>query len=305
MGHGMAWSSLLADNRRKGVARTGIRVGELIAFHSRDPSCPSSRALSRLIARERLGTVDMNAHHKKATYRPLPPRIPQHFSSATLQLPLDRSRDARSQSQLWKAVQRVPFGWQMDVVLPEPQTQSSPSLVDHLIQDIERTARHELVRDVNLADLLEPTFLNSFVRKGSLVAISLEAAEGEDVVAIDGRGRLILSVSKSTYELLGLPGRASMHGSFRQRFSSFSFLSFLSRQSTLVLPAAHFEPCPFGSSHRDLVDRSRFSIRETRVRTREASVEALADPDGTVRPTRVRDPERKRQDFRPRHGFRR
>lgn len=32
-------------------------------------------------------------------------------------------------------------------------------------------------------------------------------------------GRLVLSVSKDTYELLGLPGRASAFGSFRQRFS--------------------------------------------------------------------------------------
>jgi len=36
-------------------------------------------------------------------------------------------------------------------------------------------------------------------------------------------GRLVLAVSKDTYELLGLPGRASMHGSLRQRFSTSNF----------------------------------------------------------------------------------
>ncbi|GAA5996400.1 hypothetical protein JCM5350_005224 [Sporobolomyces pararoseus] len=160
----------------------------------------------------------MNTHHKKSTYRPPPPRNPQHFSSSTLQLPLTRSESSHSAQQLFKAIERVPFGWQLDVVLPEIATASPSTSIDSLKREMEQGAQYQLVQGVNLADLLEPTFLNSFVRKGSLVAISLEQAEGEDVAAIDGRGRLILSVSKSTYELLGLPGRASMHGSFRQRF---------------------------------------------------------------------------------------
>ncbi|GAA5967672.1 hypothetical protein JCM3765_005847 [Sporobolomyces pararoseus] len=160
----------------------------------------------------------MNTHHKKSTYRPPPPRNPQHFSSSTLQLPLTRSEGSHSGTQLWEAIERVPFGWQLDVVLPEIATANSSSFMDNLKREMQQATQYQLVSGVNLADLLEPNFLNSFVRKGSLIAISLEAAEGEDVVAIDGRGRLILSVSKPTYELLGLPGRASMHGSFRQRF---------------------------------------------------------------------------------------
>ncbi|GAA5909855.1 uncharacterized protein JCM6883_003116 [Sporobolomyces salmoneus] len=162
----------------------------------------------------------MNAHHKKSSYRPPPPRNPQHFSSSTSQLPSSSEESSSNARQLWRAIERVSFGWQqkLDVVLPEVGSASSSTLMDKLKQELEMKARYQVVRNVNLADLLEPKFLNSFVRKGSLVALSFEGAQDDDVVAIDGRGRLVLSVCKSTYELLGLPGRASMHGSFRQRF---------------------------------------------------------------------------------------
>ncbi|GAA6012344.1 hypothetical protein JCM11491_007102 [Sporobolomyces phaffii] len=157
----------------------------------------------------------MNAHHNKSSYRPPAPRHPQHFSSATLRLPLDRSHGSQ---QLWNAIERVPFGWQLDVVLPSASNDQVSNLIEQLKAEIDRTSRYQVVRGVNLASLLEPSFLTSFIRTGSLVAISLGGVRDEDVVAIDGRGRLVLSVCKDTYELLGLPGRASMHGSFRQRF---------------------------------------------------------------------------------------
>ncbi|GAA5928497.1 uncharacterized protein JCM15063_003894 [Sporobolomyces koalae] len=163
----------------------------------------------------------MNAHHKKASFRPTAPRAPQHHSSASVPAPIDSGHpqsNTRTPSQLRRAIERVPFGWQVQVLVPQHGTGNDPALVDTIRTDLERSAHCELVRNVNLADLLEPVFLNTYIRTGSLVAISLAAREADDVVAIDGRGRLILNVSKGTYELLGLPGRASQHGSFRQRF---------------------------------------------------------------------------------------
>ena len=128
----------------------------------------------------------MNTHHKKSTYRPPPPRNPQHFSSSTLQLPLTRSESSHSAQQLFKAIERVPFGWQvslgsprsarrrweadneakLDVVLPEIAAANPSTLIDSLKRGMEQGAQYQLVQGVNLADLLEPTFLNSFVRKG-------------------------------------------------------------------------------------------------------------------------------------------
>ncbi|KAK4051130.1 hypothetical protein OIV83_002951 [Microbotryomycetes sp. JL201] len=75
-----------------------------------------------------------------------------------------------------------------------------------------------MCKNVNLADLLEPNFMNEHIRTGSLVALSTDTSEDADIVAFDGRGRLVMNVSKDTYEQLGLSGRRSAHGVTGQRF---------------------------------------------------------------------------------------
>ncbi|GAA6062096.1 hypothetical protein JCM10212_002346 [Sporobolomyces blumeae] len=161
----------------------------------------------------------MNAHHKKASYRSPPPRAVLHHSQTTLDLPFDGTNDrVRASNALRRAIERVPFGWQLDVVVPETATSRQAAFAQALRDAVQQEEKTHYAQGVNLADLLEPEFMNAYVRTGSLIALSLEAEEGDDVVAIDGRGRLILSVSKYTYEVLGLPGRASMFGSFRRRF---------------------------------------------------------------------------------------
>ncbi|GAA5856014.1 hypothetical protein JCM9279_003376 [Rhodotorula babjevae] len=165
----------------------------------------------------------MNAHHKKSTYKPPAPVHRARYSSGTAQLAnsLDADQPARRTqlARLAKAVERLPFGWQLDAIVP---SLADPAAAQHLSQQLQDAVGEACVsylcERVNLADLLVPEFLNSFVRTGSLTALSLDDSEGEDVVAIDGRGRLVLSVSKDTYELLGLPGRASAYGTLRQRF---------------------------------------------------------------------------------------
>ncbi|ORY92493.1 ribonuclease P 40kDa subunit-domain-containing protein [Leucosporidium creatinivorum] len=175
----------------------------------------------------------MNAHHKKASYRHSIRRTISHFSADSFTLPLDsethqqapspaaepggKQGKPRAAPRFFRAVDRVPFGWQLDATIPSIKGQSSALPVE-LEQMIAQTGAFYYLPAVNLADLLQPAFLNSFVRQGSLIALSLEDGEGEDVVCIDGRGRLVLSVSKDTYEVLGLPGRASAYGAHRQRF---------------------------------------------------------------------------------------
>jgi len=63
-----------------------------------------------------LSAEKMNAHHKKSTYRPPPPRTAQHFSSNTLKLPLEKGdKEPTAARQLWRAIERVPFGWQVSL----------------------------------------------------------------------------------------------------------------------------------------------------------------------------------------------
>ncbi|GAA5953058.1 hypothetical protein JCM21900_005054 [Sporobolomyces salmonicolor] len=162
----------------------------------------------------------MNAHHKKSSYCPPPPCAILHASTGAVDLPLDSKNREKTTAgcQLWRTVERIPFGWQLDAVIPSIGTSGSSALAAELEQFMAQSCGFQACERVNLADLLEPEFMNSFVRKGSLVALSLDKDEGADIVALDGRGRLILSVSKDTYEVLGLPGRASAYGSLRQRF---------------------------------------------------------------------------------------
>ncbi|GAA5825721.1 hypothetical protein JCM11251_000350 [Rhodosporidiobolus azoricus] len=159
----------------------------------------------------------MNAHHKKRTYRPSPPKSTARYSSGSFEVE-GEGKDEGKVNKLRKAAERQAFGWQLDVLLPAVGTSISTQLAGELETLVKESNSFCLCEGLNLADLLEPEFMNSFIRKGSLVTLSLDDSEGADVVAIDGRGRLILSVCKDTYELLGLPGRASAHGSLRQRF---------------------------------------------------------------------------------------
>lgn len=98
---------------------------------------------------------------------------------------------------------------QLDAVIVESASRSSPSSLPTELQDlIETMGSFHICQKVNLADLLIPTFMNDYVRRGkgtfgrsspkaradstkstgSLIALSVRADEGDDVVCIDGRG---------------------------------------------------------------------------------------------------------------------
>ncbi|GAA6027427.1 hypothetical protein JCM8097_007857 [Rhodosporidiobolus ruineniae] len=158
----------------------------------------------------------MNAHHQKRSYRPSPPKRTARFSSGSFASSSTSRTD--EPNKLSKVAGRMPFGWQLDALVPSTGSSSTSNLADELEKAVKESGDFYLCENVNLADLLEVGFLNSHIRQGSLVALTLDDDGAADVVAIDGRGRLVLSVSKDTYELLGLPGRASAFGTFRQRF---------------------------------------------------------------------------------------
>ncbi|GAA5861111.1 hypothetical protein JCM8547_008039 [Rhodosporidiobolus lusitaniae] len=161
----------------------------------------------------------MNAHHKKRSYRPPPPKSHARSTSGSFAVPSSAKLEGEeTNNKLRKAAERIPFGWQLDALVPAVGSSLSTAAAEEVQRLVKEHGAFYLCEGVTLADLLEVEFLNGFVRKGSLVALSLNDSEEADIVAIDGRGRLVLSVPKETYELLGLPGRASAHGSLRQRF---------------------------------------------------------------------------------------
>ncbi|KAJ2714696.1 hypothetical protein H4R19_001590 [Coemansia spiralis] len=61
---------------------------------------------------------------------------------------------------------------------------------------------------LKLSDLIDPAFVANYVKDKELVALSADRLiDADDVFAIDGRGKLVLSLTKDTYEVLGLAGR--------------------------------------------------------------------------------------------------
>ncbi|KAJ2893393.1 hypothetical protein GGI21_005432, partial [Coemansia aciculifera] len=97
-----------------------------------------------------------------------------------------------------KCIETHPFNYRCTVIAPESAN------IGQLVKDhIDCYYRVTL----KLSDLIDPAFIASFVKRNTLIALSLgRRIDTDDVFAIDGQGTLILSVCKDTYESLGLVG---------------------------------------------------------------------------------------------------
>ncbi|KAJ2556429.1 hypothetical protein EV175_002011 [Coemansia sp. RSA 1933] len=71
---------------------------------------------------------------------------------------------------------------------------------------------HYYTVSMKLTDLIDPAFVQSYVvGKKGLVALSQGTRiDADDVIAIDGTSRLVMSLCKDTYQTLGLSGKQSM-----------------------------------------------------------------------------------------------
>ncbi|GJN89150.1 hypothetical protein Rhopal_002124-T1 [Rhodotorula paludigena] len=131
----------------------------------------------------------MNAHHKKASYRPPPPKSLSRYAAGTSELAVVEGAGGAGGQQglrrLAETAQRLPFGWQFDAIIPSIGASSSTDMALKLKAALAPNASFYLCEQVNLADILEPAFLSSFVRQGSLVALSTDDAEVIEISLTD------------------------------------------------------------------------------------------------------------------------
>ncbi|KAK9728179.1 hypothetical protein K7432_001288 [Basidiobolus ranarum] len=107
-----------------------------------------------------------------------------------------------------------PFNHQVEVFVPG-QIPSRSELVKGVL-DTEYFYKARL----RLSYFIQPEFLRSHVRNGSVTALTHNTGiDTDDVFALDSTGHLILSVTKDTYEELGLIGKPSKFASKGHRYT--------------------------------------------------------------------------------------
>ncbi|KAJ2082617.1 hypothetical protein H4R24_001447 [Coemansia sp. RSA 988] len=99
-----------------------------------------------------------------------------------------------------KAIETHPFNYQLTVIVPQNTIDVQKILPKHIGWHYKITLK--------LSDLIEPAFITNYIKQNTLIALSSNSfIDADDVYAIDGQGKLILSLCKDTYETLGLTGR--------------------------------------------------------------------------------------------------
>ncbi|KAK0534910.1 hypothetical protein OC834_001709 [Tilletia horrida] len=140
---------------------------------------------------------------------------------------------ATTDARCLEAIRRHIFTHSLDVVLPLPNLSaqeadsransttlfntlaSQDSQLASLLQSLGQASSAPLpatfhLARVPLALFLSPEFVTGFIRNGSLIALSVPFTnEDDDTIALDGQGILTLSLSRETYQTLGLVGRQS------------------------------------------------------------------------------------------------
>ncbi|KAJ2781122.1 hypothetical protein H4R18_003064 [Coemansia javaensis] len=99
-----------------------------------------------------------------------------------------------------RAIETHPFNYRLAVVVPRGAADAQAIVARHV-------GSYFKIR-LRLSDLIDPGFVGSYVKQNTLLALSANRLiDADDVFAVDGSGKLILSLCKDTYETLGLAGR--------------------------------------------------------------------------------------------------
>ncbi|KAF9140010.1 hypothetical protein BG015_001834 [Linnemannia schmuckeri] len=107
-----------------------------------------------------------------------------------------------------------PFNHKIQVFLP---TKLSPAIQSALTEKLLNETSIYYHAHVPLSLLLTSNFMQ-YIRNG-MIALSVQGGiDTHDVVCLDGKGRLVLNVTKDSYEQLGLSGKPSAFHQDRQRY---------------------------------------------------------------------------------------
>ncbi|GCC30884.1 ribonuclease P protein subunit p40 [Chiloscyllium punctatum] len=119
----------------------------------------------------------------------------------------ERSNFRHSKSKHHQHVQAHHYNYKVSILIPECGV--IPPGVTAVCRNL---GEYYLVKQLPLHQMLEPEFVNTFVKKGFLYVLSYNTRIDQDnCIALLPTGKLILSVDKDTYEELGLEGQPSMY----------------------------------------------------------------------------------------------
>ncbi|KAI9477208.1 ribonuclease P 40kDa subunit-domain-containing protein [Coemansia mojavensis] len=129
-----------------------------------------------------------------SSHIPLPKE--KHHKS---KLYVTRSSLSSPKAEHIRAIETHPLNYRLSIIVP--------SSVKAVQQTLARYIGPYYHVSLKLSDLIDPGFIANYVRRNALIALSRNRfIDADDVFAIDGRGTLVLSVCKDTYETLGLAG---------------------------------------------------------------------------------------------------
>ncbi|KAJ2454206.1 hypothetical protein EV183_001691 [Coemansia sp. RSA 2336] len=110
-----------------------------------------------------------------------------------------RSSLSSPKAEHTRAIETHPFNYRLSII--------APTTVTTVQQTLTKCIGPYYQISLKLSDLIDPGFIANYVRRNTLIALSRNRLiDADDVFAIDGRGMLVLSVCKDTYETLGLAG---------------------------------------------------------------------------------------------------
>ncbi|KAG0207143.1 hypothetical protein BGX33_007008 [Mortierella sp. NVP41] len=113
-----------------------------------------------------------------------------------------------------RCIKTHPFNHRVQVFLP---TELSPAIQTALTEKLLNETSTYYHAHVPLSLLLTSPFMQ-YIRNG-MIALSVQGGiDTHDVVCLDGKGKLILNLTKDTYEQLGISGKPSTFHPDRERY---------------------------------------------------------------------------------------
>ncbi|MEQ2312053.1 hypothetical protein AMECASPLE_027065 [Ameca splendens] len=117
----------------------------------------------------------------------------------------ERSSFLDEKNRISSQVEQLRFNYKVSVLLPA--CSSSSSQLDSILN---RFSSFYLIKKLPIYELLDKDFLQNAVYQGSVYGLSFRTRIDEDnCVALMPNGRLVLSLDKDTFEMLGFEGRPS------------------------------------------------------------------------------------------------